>query len=148
MLDNRLSFTASYYDISVKNITRTEAITRDDTTYNITIQNGTQLSRGFELDLTARPIDGLNIVLGYSNNFSKLTKADINVNDRRPTGAGPRELLNYWVSYKFSQGYLNGFGVGFGGNSASKNIVTNDLRTGTFTLPAYTVLNASLFLRP
>jgi iron complex outermembrane receptor protein len=145
VLDNRLSFTVSYYDISVKNITRTEQIERNDSLYNYTVQNGTQLSRGFELDLTARPIDGLNIVLGYSNNFSKLTKADINVNDRRPTGAGPRELLNYWVSYKFSQGYLNGFGVGFGGNSASKNIVTNDLRTGTFTLPAYTVLNASLF---
>jgi len=145
VLDNRLSFTASYYDISVKNITRTEQMERNDSLYNYTVQNGTQLSRGFEFDLTARPVDGLNIVLGYSNNFSKLTKADINVNDRRPTGAGPRELLNYWVSYKFSQGYLNGFGAGFGGNSASKNIVTNDLRTGTFTLPAYTVLNASLF---
>ena len=145
VLDNRLSFTASYYDISVKNITRTEQMERNDSLYNYTVQNGTQLSRGFEFDLTARPIDGLNIVLGYSNNFSKLTKADVNVNDRRPTGAGPRELLNYWVSYKFNQGSLNGLGFGFGGNSASKNIVTNDLRTGTFTLPAYTVLNASLF---
>lgn len=145
VLANRLSFTASYYDISVKNITRTEQMERNDSLYNYTVQNGTQLSRGFEFDLTARPVDGLNIVLGYSNNFSKLTNADVNVNDRRPTGAGPRELLNYWVSYKFNQGYLSGFGIGFGGNSASKNIVTNDLRTGTFTLPSYTVLNASLF---
>lgn len=145
VLNNRLSFTASYYDIAVKDITRTESIVRNDTTYNITVQNGSQLSRGVEFDLTARPIEGLNIVLGYSNNFSKISKADINVNDRRPTSAGPRELLNYWVSYKFSWGSLNGFGLGFGGNSASENIVTNDLRTGTFTLPSYTVLNASLF---
>src|SRR5690606_17353882 len=87
VLDNRLSFTASYYDISVKNITRTESIIRDDTTYNITVQNGTQLSRGFELDLTARPVEGLNIIFGYSNNTSKITNADVNVNDRRPVSA-------------------------------------------------------------
>ncbi|MGK9116597.1 TonB-dependent siderophore receptor [Olivibacter jilunii] len=145
VLDNRLSFTASYYDISVKNITRTESIIRDDTTYNITVQNGTQLSRGFELDLTARPVEGLNIIFGYSNNTSKITNADVNVNDRRPVSAGPKHLLNYWVSYRFHQGAIKGIGLGFGGNSASENIITNDLRTGTFTLPGYTVLNASVF---
>jgi len=145
ILDNRLSFTASYYDISVKNITRTESIIRNDTTYNITVQNGTQLSRGFELDLTARPVEGLNIILGYSNNFSKTTNASEFVDNRRTVGSGPKHLLNYWVSYRFHQGILQNVGLGFGGNSASENIITNDSRTGTFTLPSYTVLNASLF---
>ncbi len=143
--NNRLSLTASYYDIAVKNVTRTESIVRGDTTYNITVQNGTQTSRGFEIDLNARPIDGLNVIFGYSNNFSELTNADVNVNGRRPVSAGPKHLLNYWVSYRFSQGIVKGVGLGFGGNSASENIITNDARTGTFTLPAYTVLNASVF---
>lgn len=145
VLDNRLSFTASYYDISVKNITRSESIVRNDTTYNITVQNGTQLSRGFELDLTARPVEGLNIILGYSNNFSNTTNASAAVDGRRPVSAGPRHLYNYWVSYRFHQGALQNVGLGFGGNSASENLITNDARTGVFTLPAYTVLNATLF---
>lgn len=145
VLDNRLSFTASYYDISVTNLTRSIAVIRDSISYNVTIQDGSQLSRGFELDLNARPVEGLNIIFGYSNNFSKLTKADESVNNRRPVSAGPKHLLNYWVSYRFHQGAIKGFGLGFGGNSASENIITNDARTGTFTLPGYTVLNASIF---
>ncbi|QNL48613.1 TonB-dependent receptor [Olivibacter sp. SDN3] len=142
---NRLSFTASFYDISVSNITRTESIIRDDSTYNITVQNGTQLSRGFEFDLVARPIEGLNLIMGYSKNYSKITNADEFVNDRRPTSAGPAHLINAWASYTLTHGTLKGMGLGFGGNYASENIITNDARTGTFTLPAYTVLNASVF---
>lgn len=145
VLANKLSFTASFYDISVSNITRNESIIRDDSTYNITIQNGTQLSRGFEFDLVARPIEGLNLIMGYSKNYSKITNADEFVNDRRPTSAGPAHLLNAWASYTLTQGRLKGIGFGFGGNYASENIITNDARTGTFTLPAYTVLNASIF---
>jgi len=145
VLDNRLSFTASYYDISVTNMTRSEALVRDDTTYLITVQNGTQLSRGFELDLTARPIDGLSLILGYSNNYSEITNASEYLDGRRPVGAGPRQLLNFWTSYRINQGVVRGLGFGFGGNYASKNIITNDARTGIFTLPAYTVLNANLF---
>jgi len=145
VLDNRLSFTASYYDISVSNMTRSESIVRNDTTYNITVQNGTQLSRGFEFDLTARPLDGLNIVLGYSNNSSKMTKSSASIDGRRPVSAGPKHLYNYWASYRFRQGVLENVGLGFGGNSASENLITNDARTGVFTLPAYTVLNATLF---
>src|SRR5690606_40609439 len=55
---NRLTFTASYYDINVTNVTRSEQVERDGQFYNITVQDGEQLSRGFELDLVARPVEG------------------------------------------------------------------------------------------
>ncbi|MDT3403719.1 TonB-dependent receptor [Mucilaginibacter terrae] len=142
---NRLTFTASYYDISVDNITRTEPVVRDGVTYNVTIQDGTQKSKGFELDLIANPVAGLNIVTGYSHNNSKLTKADINVVGRRPVSAGPADLVNAWISYTLPSGKYSGLGAGFGGNYASKNIITNDLRTGEFTLPSYTLLNGTVF---
>ncbi len=141
---NRLSLTASYYDIYVSNITRPETVIRNDTAYNITVQDGNQTSRGFEIDLTARPVDQLNIILGYSNNYSGMVRSALAVEGRRPVSAGPRQLFNYWVSYRFDD-LLKGFGLGIGGNAASENIITNDARTGTFTLPGYMTHNASIF---
>lgn len=142
---NKLNLTASYYDISVSNITRPESIVRDGQTYNITVQNGTQLSKGFELSLNANPVQGLNFVAGFSHNISKLTKSSPNDEGRRPVGAGPEDMINAWLSYTLTTGKLEGLGFGFGGNYNSDNIITNTLATGIFTLPSYTVLNATAF---
>lgn len=144
LFSERLGLTASYYDVSVSNITRPEVIERDGESYNITVQDGTRLSRGFEVDLTVAPMEGLDIILGYSNNSSKLTKADPSVNNLRPTEAGPKNLFNMWANYTVRRGFLNGIGVGAGINHASENLITNSLPTGAFTVPAYTLVNASL----
>ncbi len=142
---SRLNLTASYYDISVKDVTRSDALVRNGQTYNITVQDGEQKSKGFEMDLIANPVVGLDIVGGFSHNLSKLTKSDPTVDGRRPVGAGPDKLLNTWISYTQTKGKLTGLGVGFGGNYASDNVITNSSVTGTFTLPSYTVLNATTF---
>lgn len=144
LFNNLMVLTASYYDISVSNITRPESIERDGQFYNITVQDGTRLSRGVEFDLTAAPMEGLDIILSYSNNSSKLTKADANVNNLRPTEAGPKNLFNVWASYTAHRGFLNGVGIGAGVNHASENLITNSVPTGAFTIPAYTLVNASL----
>jgi iron complex outermembrane receptor protein len=145
MFNNKLAVTASYYDLLVTNITRTETVVRDGQSYNVTVQDGTQKSKGVELDVIANPLPGLNIVAGYSYNDSKAVKAIEALKDRRPSSAGPATLANVWASYTFGKGALKGFGAGFGGNYASDNIITNDARTGLFTLPSYTIMNASLF---
>ncbi|CAL1518436.1 Metal-pseudopaline receptor CntO [Chitinophaga sp. MM2321] len=142
---NRLSLSASYYNILVKDMTRAASIVKDGQTYNYTIQDGSQRSKGVEIDLVANPLPGLNVVAGYGYNDSKMVESDINVINRRPTTAGPEHLVNWWISYTANSGALHGLGAGFGGNYASDNMITNDLRTGVFTLPAYTVLNASIF---
>ena len=144
-LDHRLSVTASYYNILVTNMTRPASIVKNDTAYNYTVQDGTQRSSGVELDVMASPVRGLNVMLGYGYNDSKLEAADKNVEGRRPVSAGPEHLANAWLSYTLSQGKAKGLGLGFGGNYASENVITNDLRTGTFTLPSYTVFNATVF---
>jgi len=38
-------------------------------------------------------------------------------------------------------------GVGAGVNYAGKNLITNSVPTGAFTIPAYTLVNASLSYR-
>ena len=145
LLNGRLNFTASYYDIKVDNMTRTEEITRGTSKYNITVQDGTQRSRGIELDLIANPLPGLNTVVGYGHNTSKLIKAAPAVEGRRPPGAGPANLFNIWLSYTMPKGKLRGLGAGVGGNYTDKFLSGNSAVTGVFTLPSYTLINGTIF---
>ncbi len=142
---HKLSLTASYYDILVTNMTRGASIEKDGKEYNYTIQDGSQKSKGVELDIAANPLPGFNIIAGYSYNDSKMRKADASIEGRRPTSAGPANLANLWLSYTASSGKLHGLGFGIGGNYASENVIANDATVGQFTLPSYAILNASIF---
>ena len=94
----------------------------------------------------ASPFSGFNLIAGYSHNKGKLTHSDqTDFLDRRPESAGPKDLANLWASYRMQYGIFKGFGLGFGGNYASENMIFNRQVGGVFTLPSYTVLNASLF---
>lgn len=139
VFDHKLAGTISYYDIRVEDILRT-----DPNDINYSIQDGTQLSRGVEVDLTANPFPGLNIVAGYAYNDSKYTRADSTVNGLRPALSGPENMINFWISYRFPAGNMKGFGVGFGGNSGSSSFQTNT-HTAKVIIPAYTLLDASIF---
>ncbi|WP_460500873.1 TonB-dependent receptor domain-containing protein [Hymenobacter agri] len=139
----RLSLTASYYDIRVQNILRTIGYTANFVI--IGVQDGTQRSRGAELNLTASPLPGLNVVGGFAYNNSAFVNTSDNVNGFRPATASSPYLANAWVSYRQPAGVLQGLGAGFGGNYASDNKIVNSVSQGTFILPAYTVLNASVF---
>ena len=136
-LNNKLGANLSYYNIHVEDIVRTVYF-GNLTNY---IQDGSQRSTGFEGEVTAAPIEGLNIRLGYAYNDSRL-------NGLRPTTAGPQNLANFWLSYKLPATAIDGLGIGFGGNYGSESLIYNQIVNGTretFTLPEYTVLNASLF---
>jgi iron complex outermembrane receptor protein len=98
---NRINFTASYYDITVNNMTRADVVVRDGKTYNITVQDGTQISKGIEFDLIANPIAGLNLIFGYSHNDSKQTKVAESLLNRRPVSAGPADLANFGLVTHF-----------------------------------------------
>ncbi len=131
--------TFSYYDISVTNVTR------DDPDHvNFSIQDGTQVSKGIEAELIANPAPGLNIVAGFTYNDSKYTKSNENIQRYRPTTAGPPRMANLWVSYRLVRGAAKGLGAGFGGIYGSESFQTNT-KTFTFTIPSYTVLDASVF---
>ncbi|WDF65869.1 TonB-dependent receptor [Flavobacterium sp. KACC 22763] len=136
---NKISATFSYYDIKVTNVTR------DDPDHvNFQIQDGTQLSKGFEAELIANPIKGLNIVAGYTYNDSEYTKANPSINGLRPTTAGSPTTANLWASYRLTEGAASGLGFGFGGIYGSEYYQTNT-STFKFTIPSYTVLDASVF---
>jgi iron complex outermembrane receptor protein len=139
----RLSATVSYYDIRVKNRLRTTGY--DALGVAISAQDGTQVSRGVEASIVANPARGLNFVGGFAYNHSQWLNADDDVNGRRPNTASSPYLANAWLSYRQPEGPLRGLGLGVGGNYASDNKIVNSVAMGVFTLPNYTVLNASAF---
>ena len=139
LFDHRLVGTVSYYDISISNVIRP-----DPNNAQYAIQNGTQLSKGVEVDITANPIDGLNIVAGYAYNDSKLTKADSTVNGLRPAQSGPPNMVNLWMSYTIIHGNLKGLGIGFGGNYGSSSYYYNTYKY-QIIIPKYTSLDGSIF---
>lgn len=136
-----ISATISYYNIDVKNRLMT-----DPTNINNAIQGGEVNSKGVEVSFTANPMKGFNIIAGFSNNKSEVTKD--NPGDGylglRPEEAGPETLVNFWANYTLDSGKLKGFGFGFGGNYASEYKTLNRSNIGTFELPSYTVMNSAL----
>lgn len=141
LFSDKLTATLRYYDINVANLVTSNPM--------YSSQGGEARSQGFEFDLNATPVKGLSIIAGFSHNDSKITKGDEgNVwleQGKRPFWSGPKNLVNLWATYKFEDGILENFGIGFGGNYASENNILDSNVTGKFVLPAYTVLNGSLF---
>jgi iron complex outermembrane receptor protein len=136
-----ISASISYYNIDVKNRLMT-----DPNNINNSIQGGEVNSKGVEVSFTANPMKGFNVIAGFSNNKSEVTKD--NPGDGylglRPEEAGPETLVNFWANYTLTSGKLRGFGLGFGGNYASKYKTLNRANIGTFALPSYTILNSAL----
>lgn len=139
IFDHKLVGTISYYDIKVKDIVRP-----DLTNNTYSIQDGDQKSRGVEFELTANPFPGFNIIAGYAYNDSKAVGGSPDTEGLRPALSGPDKMINFWMSYKFPQGTLKGFGAGFGGNSGSSSYQTNT-KTSKVIIPGYTMFDATVF---
>lgn len=137
LLDSKLGATLSYYDIQVSKSTRPEVINNQ----TFTVQNGTQESKGVEVEIIGNPLPGFNFVSGYGYNENKFTKATTALEGKRAAGT-PRHVGNIWLSYTLLKGRVKGLGIA-GGAMYVSDVFYN--ATNTFTLPAYTVLDASLF---
>ena len=146
LLKDKLTATFSYYDILVSN----KVMPDPANTFN-SIQGGKIASKGAEVDLHTSPVEGLDISLGYSYNESKvLAGAPGNLFSyvgRRPAESGPNTLYNAWATYKFTGGGMKGFGIGYGLNGASKRLIMDSEEVGRFSVPAYTIMNASVFYK-
>ena len=144
LLSNKLFATISAYDIKVSN-----RVTADPNNFYNSLQGGKVRSKGFELDINANPSTGFNLIAGYSYNETKVVAGDkedfYSEPGRSPGGQGPQHLANVWATYKFTTGKIKNFGIGIGGNYAGEYKVIDNSKTGDFYLPAYALLNTSLF---
>lgn len=146
LFSGKLISTISYYDIKVANQTMPDPQSNNPLNQ---IQGGKSRSRGLEIDISANPVEGFNIILGYSHNYSNvLVGESLNIwfeQGKRPIWAGPKDLVNAWATYTFTAGAVKGLGIGFGGNYASNNATLNNTLTGVFILPSYTIMNGTVF---
>ncbi|MCG1036119.1 TonB-dependent receptor [Polaribacter sargassicola] len=151
LFNSKLNLGASYYHITVDDFTAQDPTER---LFNTTIDIAQAVSKGWELELNANPFNGLNIRGSYSFNDMKYTdvyseKAGRDITEfegRRPESAGAETLYNFWADYKFQKGsFAENFGFGIGFNGASESLPINNALTGAFTIPSYTIYNASIY---
>lgn len=134
LFNKKLSTTISYY-----NITNDNALMRfADLSYE---QGGKQVSKGYDFELTADPIAGLNVIAGYSYNDNRIVKSATPALEGKKAADAPENVWNFWVSYKL-QNILKGLGLGFGGNYVDESFMTT---TNTFYIPSYTIFNSTVF---
>lgn len=141
LFTDKLFATFSVYDIRVAN--------RVYYTPFSAVQGGKTGSKGFDLDISANPFPGFNVIAGVSHSKIQVLKGNgtdfYNEVGRAPGGQGPQDLANLWATYKFGYGRLKDFGIGLGGNYAGQYKVIDNSLTGNFYLPSYTLVNASVF---
>jgi iron complex outermembrane receptor protein len=130
---NKLGGSISYYYIGIDN-----ALRNDDAQYSF--QDGQQVSKGVEVELTANPVAGLNVIAGYGFNENKFLKAD--VYEGKFQTQAPQHIANYWLSYRLPFQNLKGIGLGFGGNYVGDSYFNS---SNTYTIPAYHTINATAF---
>lgn len=136
-LSDKLNATISYYQIDVTNSTMNEM--RDGV--NFFAQNGTQKSKGLEVEIIGRPFPGFNYVASYGYNDNEFTKANPNILGKRAPGT-PENVVNLWVSYNIINGKAQGLGLGIGNSYVSDAFLDG---ANTFKLDSYNLLDATIF---
>lgn len=139
--DHRLNSTISLYHIKVKDRIRSVQAPKGSAVDRYSIQDGEQVSKGFEMDLIANPIAGMKFIAGYGYNSNKYTKAEDSAKDKRDPGT-PKHVANFWISQKLTGGQLKGLGLGIGGNFASSSFVDANNK---YTISGYGKFDVSVF---
>ncbi|REG98418.1 iron complex outermembrane receptor protein [Flavobacterium aquicola] len=134
VFDKKLSATASYYNITIDNATRSDVD-------GFTKQDGVQESKGFDFELMANPVNGLNLSLGYAYNDNRIVKASEESVEGNKAANSPENVINLWISYTL-QNKLKGLGFGFGNNYVDKSYMFED---NVFYIPSYSLYNATVF---
>lgn len=132
--NKKLSTTLSYYTITNDNAVMRFA----DLTYE---QGGKQVSKGWDFELIANPVPGLDIIAGYAYNDNRIVKSATATLEGNKAADAPENVWNFWASYK-SQTFLKGLGLGFGANYVDESYMST---ANTFYIPSYTIFNSTLF---
>ncbi|GAA4080862.1 TonB-dependent siderophore receptor [Flavobacterium cheonanense] len=123
-----LSLNVTLYQIRNDNLAQTAEFKADGSTNTDTtvkVLSGETKSKGIEIDITARPIEGLNINAGYSYNDMRYTKTSgtngsFIVGDRLVRT--PANTANLSFFYTLPNGKLKGLSFGAIGNYIGKRV--------------------------
>ena len=118
-----LSTNVTVYQITNSNLAQTAEFKADGITINtdttVKTLSGETKSKGVEIDITARPIDGLNIIGGYSYNdmrYTKTTGKNGSFIEGDRLVRTPVNTANLSFFYTLQSGALKGISLGAIGN--------------------------------
>ncbi|WP_281631815.1 TonB-dependent siderophore receptor [Flavobacterium luteolum] len=121
-LQGLLSTNVTVYQIVNSNLAQTAEFKADgslNSDTNIKVLSGETKSKGIEIDVTARPIEGLNIIAGYSYNDMRYTKTS-GLNGSFIEGdrlvRTPANTANLSFFYTVQDGFFKGVSLGAVGN--------------------------------
>lgn len=138
-LDNRLSATLAFFDITKNNV-----LTPDPVDSDFSIQTGEQRSRGVELDVVGEISPGWKIIATYAYTdayVSKDNNSDL-LNDR--LAGVPYHSASLWTTYQFQQGNFQGLGLGLGLVYAGEREAS---LPNQIQIPSYLRTDASIFYK-
>ncbi len=156
-----LSINITVYQIINSNLAQTAEFKADGTTINtdttIKTLSGETKSKGVEFDITARPIEGLNIIAGYSYNdmrYSKTTGANGSFIEGDRLVRTPANTANLSFFYTLQSGALKGISFGAIGNYIGDRLggwnnqydatKPNGINDREIPLEGYTTIDASV----
>jgi len=128
----RLDGTLAIFQITRNNVLNTIGS-------NVSVQTGRERSRGAEVELRARPLEGLSVIAGYAR-----TDAEI-VRDVNPIFIGvglpnaPPRSFTLWSRYDVANGVARGLGIGVGVLSQGERVgALPTVTAGPLRLPSFT----------
>ena len=159
-LNGKLSTNVTYYQIKNNNLAQMAEFKADgtpNTDSTIKVLSGATESKGIEFDVTARPVNGLRIMAGYSYNDMRYTKTSglkgsFIEGDRLVRT--PANTANLSFFYTLQDGTLKGLSFGAIGNYVGKRVggwnntvdaeKPNGINDREVPLSAYTLIDFSL----
>jgi iron complex outermembrane receptor protein len=142
-LNDQLTISAAVYEIKQKG-----ALIPPATGSTIYTQAGKERSRGVELDVIGKILPNWNIIASYSYNRAKVLESQYQHEIGLQKANAPKNTANLWTRYNFTNGTLQGLGIGAGTNYVDKRMMVFDWKLTADnqpTLPDYMLLNAALF---
>jgi len=135
----KLSGSLAFY-----NLTFTNLVVSDPNNPGTSIQTGEQRSRGIELDVSANPVRGLNLIGSYSAIQATVTKDTNELLIGRFLPNTARHNGNFWATYRFieSNNFWKNFGIGAGLQAVGKRF-TNLANFGV--VPGFSRVDATAF---
>lgn len=114
-LKGKWNTTLSLYNIDKNNAIASDPDETDNPNGKYSILLGKTRAQGVEFDLKGEVVKGLNVILNYAFTENKYTETTALHQKGELVPGYSKHTANGWVNYTFSNGFLQGFGLSFGG---------------------------------
>ncbi|MDK7675773.1 TonB-dependent receptor [Weeksella virosa] len=151
--EDRLRANVTYFDMNNENLSY--QVYEGTTPTGLYDLAGNLKRKGVEVEVTGRPLQNLQVILGYAYLDARYNNSPSYVNGSRPSNA-PYNTANAWLQYKFrnTNSFIDGLslsaGVYYVGSRPTNEftklpfIHDTDPNTKPFNMPEYTTLNAQV----